>query len=110
MPTGTVGNPHFEDFANPKAAQSIKTHHLVGVIHQIRHASLTADFNEKLNLCVNRRFRLSRDDECPCAKLCFPRQQIGKQKGGTLAATRGNYWEIWEQICASSFSGTISGR
>ena len=30
MPIGTVGDPHFEDFMNPKGAETTKTHHFSG--------------------------------------------------------------------------------
>ena len=46
-PIGAVSNPHFSDFANPKEAQETETHHLLGIIHQIRQASSTADVNGK---------------------------------------------------------------
>ena len=59
MPTGAVSNPHFTDFMNPKDARTTKTHHLLGIIHQIRQASSTADFNGKLTLRINRRLRQS---------------------------------------------------
>ena len=45
MPIGTVGDPHFDDFVNPKEAQTAKTHRLLGVIRHIAKASLTADLN-----------------------------------------------------------------
>ena len=59
MPIGAVGNPHFEDFTNTKEDRTTRTHHLLGAIHQIRQASITADFNGKLNLRLIRRLRQS---------------------------------------------------
>ena len=56
MPIGAVGSPHFEDFLNPKEAQTTKTNHFLGVLRQIRQVSLASDFNGKLNLCLNKRF------------------------------------------------------
>ena len=49
MPIGAVVAPNFEDFVNPMDAPTAKTHHLLGIIHQIRKASPTADFIGKLN-------------------------------------------------------------
>ena len=46
MPIGAAGNPHFEDFVNPKEAQTRKTHHFLGIIHHIRQASITAILTE----------------------------------------------------------------
>ena len=56
MPIGAAGSPHFGDLTNPKDARKTKTHHLLGIVHQIRQASITEDFNRKLNLRLNRRF------------------------------------------------------
>ena len=60
MPIGTVGSPHFEDIMNPVEAPTTKTHHLVGVIHQIRQASLIAYFSGKLNSALRKRSRESK--------------------------------------------------
>ena len=57
MPIGAARNPNLGDFMNPKGAQATKTNHLLGAIRQIRQASLTADFNGQLNLCINSRSR-----------------------------------------------------
>ena len=79
MPIGTVGGPHFEDFMNPKEAKTTKTHHLLEIMRRIRQASLTADFNGKSNLCLNRMFRRSRNGEFPCSEL---RRPVGESKKG----------------------------
>ena len=57
MPIGAVGNPNFEDFANPKEAPENQTHHLLGAIQKIRQASLNDDFSNKLNLTLHKRAR-----------------------------------------------------
>ena len=57
MPIGTIGNPYFEDFTNPKEAHTAKTHGLIGLIHKIRQASTNADFTNRLNTTSHRRVR-----------------------------------------------------
>ena len=47
---GAVANPHFADFTNPYEAITTKTHHLHGIIRQIRQSPLEAYFNGKLKL------------------------------------------------------------
>ena len=108
MPIGTVDSPNFADFTNPMDEQSTKTYHLIGIIHQIRQASLTADFNGNLNLRIDRRFRQSGNGGFlgPNGVFLDTNRQT---KGGTSDGPMGNYWGIWAQICASSFSGIISG-
>ena len=49
MPIGAVDNPYFDAFANPKDARKNKTHHLFGIIRQIRPSSPTGDFIGELN-------------------------------------------------------------
>ena len=57
MPIGAAGNPHFDDFMNQKEAPAAKTHHLLGAIQKIRHASLNGDFVNKFNLSFRKRDR-----------------------------------------------------
>ena len=57
MPIGAVYNPYFTDFTNTKETPTTETNHLLGIIRQIRQASPDADFDGKLNLGLNRRFR-----------------------------------------------------
>ena len=49
----------FSDFVNPKEARKTKTHRIFLIIRQIRQASVTGNFNGKLNLRINRRARQS---------------------------------------------------
>ena len=81
MPIGTAGSPNFEDFTNPKEAQTPKTRHLLGIIRQIRQASQTADFNGKLNLRLNRRFTQSGNGESFLAQAAFFLAPNRKEKG-----------------------------
>ena len=81
MPIDTLGTPHFSDFMNPKEAPVTKTHHLLGTIHQIRQSSTTEDFNGKLSLRLNRRFRQSANGGFSWANRCFPFYQSGNQRG-----------------------------
>ena len=48
MTIGTVRGLHFDDSMNPMEPQTTKTHHLLGVIRKIRQASVTEDFNGKI--------------------------------------------------------------
>ena len=98
MPIGAVGSPHFPDSANPKGAQSTKTHHLLWLIRQIRQASLTAVLNMQLNLCVNRRLRQSVSGQFSCPSRCFLTYQSMTRGGETSAVPMGNYRKIWEPI------------
>ena len=91
MPIGAVWGPHFGDFVNPKEAPAAKTHHFLGMIRQIRKASITADFSGGLNLILDKRLRGSGNGEFSSAKRFFgppPHThthtwpKIGKQKGG----------------------------
>ena len=54
---GTGGNPHFEDFMNPKEGPATKTNRLLCEIRKIRQASLNPDFSNKLNLALQERVR-----------------------------------------------------
>ena len=63
MPICTIGNPHFEDFTNPKEAPAAKTHGLIGLIHKIRQASPNADFSNKLNTTLHRRAGNTKSEE-----------------------------------------------
>ena len=80
-------------FKNPMDAQSIKTHHSLWANRQIRQASLTEDFNGKLDLCINRSFRQSRNGVFlgPIG-LSMPTNR--KTKGGTSDGPIDNYLEI----------------
>ena len=80
MPIDTVGNPHFEDFANPADASTTKTHHLLGLIPQIRQASLTADFIGKLNSALRKRIRESGNGESFYSKQRFPPSEKSENK------------------------------
>ena len=82
VPIGRVPNPHFSGFVNHKAARAIETHHLHVVIHQIRQASLTGDFNGELNLYSGRRFPQLRNTGFPLDQSAFSVLQIEKRKGG----------------------------
>ena len=91
MPIGAVGNPHFEDFTNPVEAPTAKTHHLLWMIRQIRHAPLTADFSGKLNLHSIKRIR-----ESGRRILFMPNCVFGdiseNKRRKTTVMTMGNYW------------------
>ena len=56
-PIAAVGNPHFDDFANPKEARAEETHHSLGAMREIRQASINGDFVNKLNLRLHKRVR-----------------------------------------------------
>ena len=107
MPIGAAGSPHFADFMNPKDSQSTKPHHLLDMIRQIRQASLTEDFNGELDFRINRLFRQSGNEGFLAAIDVFPIYK-SENRRGNAGLPMGNYWEIWVQICASSFSGIIS--
>ena len=65
MPICTIGNPHFEDFTNPKEAHAAKTHGLIGLIHKIRQASPNVDFSNELNTTLRRRVGIqNRKNSC----------------------------------------------
>ena len=80
MPIAAVGNPNFEDFVNPKEARATKRRNFLGIIHQIRQASIAADFNGKSSLVLNIRFRQS-GNGVHMGPTVFSLWQIGKQKG-----------------------------
>ena len=63
IPIGATGNPHFEDFTNPKDSRAAKTHELIGAIRKIRQASLNADFSDKLNSKLHMGFRDTKSGE-----------------------------------------------
>ena len=63
MPIGTIDNPHFEDFTNPKDAAAAKTHGLIGLIRKIQQASLSADFINKLNTTLHMGVRDTKSEE-----------------------------------------------
>ena len=71
MPIGAIGNPHFEDFTNPKDATNTKTHQLIYVIRKKRHSSLNSDFNNKLNTVLHMRFRETKSVEFFLRKAVF---------------------------------------
>ena len=68
---------------------------------------MTAYLDGKLNFRLNRRFRQSRNGVL-FGQAVFSLDTKRATKGGTSAGPMGNYWEVWEQICAGSFSGIIS--
>ena len=47
---------------NPKEPPETQTHHILGVIRQIRQASCAADFNGELNLRLDKRLRQMRTE------------------------------------------------
>ena len=81
MPIGAAGNPHFGDFMNRKDAQTTKTRHSLVAIRQIRQASITADFNGKLNFPLNSRLRGSGNGGFSWAKRFFPGIKSGNEGG-----------------------------
>ena len=62
MPIGEIGNPLFGDFTNPPEAPVTKTHGLLSAIRKIRHASLNADFSNKMNMALTRMVRSNKSD------------------------------------------------
>ena len=111
MPIDKVGNPHFGDFTNPVEASSTKTHHLIGVIQQIRQESLSSDFSGKLNLALRIEFGNPRMGGSFYANRFSPYRQIGRQGWKTTVMAGGgvvvNYWAFWQQIRTSSLSRGI---
>ena len=63
IPTEAIGNPHFEDYTKPREAPTAKTHQILGVIQEIRQASINADFDNKLNMALHRRLRETKSAE-----------------------------------------------
>ena len=80
---GEIGNPHFDDFANPKDAPTSKTQGLIGVIRKIRHASPNADFSNKLNTTLNRRVRGAKSEEFFLGETVFFLSANQKDEGGS---------------------------
>ena len=106
MPIGKAGDPHIGDFMNPKVAPAAKTHHLLRAVHQIRKASLTADFSGELNYDLEKRLRGSDMRSFLRAKRFHPGHKSENRRRKALVRNMGNYWKIWERICASSFRGS----
>ena len=71
LPIGAAGNPNFTDFANPIVAQAAKSLSLVNTIPQIRKASLEADFNGEMQLCLERRVRNIKTEEFCLGQTVF---------------------------------------
>ena len=71
LPIGTLGNPNFADFTNPIAAPAAKSLCLVNTISQIRKASSEADFNGKMQLCLERRIRNIKTEEFCLGQTVF---------------------------------------
>ena len=110
MPIGAVGNPHFSDFTDPKDSRETKTHHLVRIIRQIRQASSEVDFNGKLNLRMNKRFRQIHTDGFSCATPCFSQPRIGKPKAIIPGCAHGlPLWGLRWGVFLISFPGPLFG-
>ena len=75
MPICAVSNPNFDDFTNPVAEHTDKTHHLSGAIRQVRKESLTSYFSGELNLAPNKRIRASEMKNSVYARLLHRRDK-----------------------------------
>ena len=82
MPIGTVGDPHFGDFTNPMESPTTKIHQLIDAIRKIRQSSLNADFSNKLNTKLHRRFRETKSEGFFLCRAVFFLSANRKEKGG----------------------------
>ena len=98
MPIGAAGSPHFGDFTNPKEDQAAKTHHLPGIIHQIRQSSVTADFNGKSNLS---KYAIATIGKCGVSlrRAAFRLAENRKTKGGNAGC---DHWLLLGDLGANS--------
>ena len=71
LPIGAADNPNFTDFANPTTAPTAESLNLINTIFQIRKASSEADFNGKMQLCLERRIRNIKTEEFCLGQTVF---------------------------------------
>ena len=80
LPIGAVDNPFFDDFMNHADAPVAKTQNLISMIHDIRHASLKADSQSKLNIALIRRARNTKNGEFFSGQTAYFIAEIAKTK------------------------------
>ena len=101
-PIWTIGNPFFGDFTNTIGAPEAKVHGVISVIHNIRQASLNADFSNKLSTTLHRRVGSTKSEEFflwgTVSFIAENRKAKGEKKWSAPGIIIGRFWNKYALV------------